>query len=134
MAFHFSIIIYAHALAVPGPTMVTVTSSMESPIISGIDVVLTCAVELSTDLASILSIGVAITWTGPSGMLSSTSMPVMSGTFPPTYTGTLLLSAVMSNGIYTCQAMCISSSPYLLPSGSIRNNITITIGKMITLL
>ena len=114
--------------------MVTVTGSMESPIISGINVMLTCTVELSTDLANVSSIGVAITWTGPSGMLSSTSMPVMSGAFPPSYTGTLLLRAVTSNGTYTCQAMCISSSPYLLPSGSIRNNITITIGKMITLL
>ena len=126
--------LYAHALAVPGRTMVTVTGSMESPIISGIDVMLTCTVELSTDLASVSSIGVAITWTGPSGTLSSTSMPVMSGAFPPTYTGTLLLSAVLSNGTYTCQAMCISSSLYLLSSGSIRNNITITIGKMATLL
>ena len=113
--------------------MVTVTSSLESPIASGVNVTLTCAVELNTDLASVSSVGVAITWTGPSGMMSSTSMPMMSGISPPTYTETLMLSAVMSDGTYTCQATTISTSPHLLPSGSVSNDIMITIGKMITL-
>ena len=114
--------------------MVTISSSLESPITFGDDVTLTCTVELSTDLASVSSVSVAITWTGSSGMLSSSSMPVMSGTSPPTYTKTLMLSAVMSDGTYTCQAMTISTSPYLLPSGSMSDDIMITIGKMITLL
>ena len=114
--------------------MVTVSSSLESPIASGVDVTLTCAVELSTALASVSSVGVAITWTGPLGMLSSSSMPVISGTSPPTYTDMLMLSAVMSDGTYTCQAMAISTSPYLLPSGSVSDDIMITVGKMITLL
>ena len=109
--------------------MVTITSSLDSPIASGVDITLTCAVELSTDLASVSSVGVAITWTGPTGMLSSTSMPVMSGTSPPVYTATLMLSAVMSDGTYTCQAMTISSSPYLLPSGLMSNSTMISIGK-----
>ena len=117
--------------AVPGPTMVTVTSDVASPISSGVDVTLTCTVELSTDLASISLVGVAITWTGPSGMLSSSSMSMMSGTSPPTYTDTLLLSEVMSDGTYTCQAMTISTSPYLLSSGSMSSDIMITVGKMI---
>ena len=120
-------------LAVPDPAMVTISSSLESPITSDVDVTLTCTVELSTDLASVSSVGVAITWTGPSGMLSSSSMPVMSGTSPPTYTDTLLLSAVMSDGTYTCQAMTISTSPYFLPSGSMSSDIMITVGKKITL-
>ena len=120
-------------LAVPDPAMVTIASSLDSPITFGTDVALTCTVELSTDLANVPSIGVAITWTGPSGMLSSSSMPVMSGTSPPTYTDTLMLSAVMSDGTYTCQAMTISTSPYLLPSGSMSNDFMITVGKKITL-
>lgn len=120
--------------AVPDPTMVTVTSDLASPISSDDDVTLTCTVELSTDLASISSmISVAVTWTGPSGMLQSSSVPVMSGTSPPTYTSTLLLSAVMSDGTYTCQAMTTSSLSYLLSSGSVSNDIMITIGKMIIL-
>ena len=120
-------------LAVPDLAMVTVSSSLESPITSGDDVTLTCTVELSTSLASVSSVSVAITWTGPSGMLSSSSMPVMSGTSPPTYTETLMLIAVMSDGTYTCQAMTISTSPYLLPSGSTSSDIMITVGKKITL-
>jgi hypothetical protein len=59
-------------------------------------------------------------------------MPMMSGTSPPTYTDTLMLSEVMSDGTYTCQAMTISTSPHLLPSGSTSDDIMITIGKMIT--
>ena len=115
--------------------MVTVSSSLDSPIVSDDDVTLTCTVELSTDLASVSSVGVAITWIGPSGMiLFTSSMPVVSGTSPPTYIDTLMLSAVMSNSTYTCQAMTISTSPYLLPSGSVSNGIMITVGKMITLL
>ena len=109
--------------------MVTVSSSLESPITSGVDVTLTCTVELRIDLANVPSVGVAITWTGPSGMLLSTSMPVILGTSPPTYTDTLMLSAVMSGGTYICQAMIISTSPYLLPSGSVSNDIMITIGN-----
>ena len=118
------------SLAVPSATMVTVISSLESPIASGVDVTLTCAVELSTELANISSVGVSITWTGPSGMLSSTSMPVMSGTSPPTYIDALLLSAVMSDGAYTCHTITISTSPHLLSSWSVSNDTMITIGKM----
>ena len=114
--------------------MVTVTSSLESPIASGVNVTLTCTAELSTDLAGVSSVGVNIIWTGPSGTLSSTRMTVILGTSPPTYTDTLMLSAVMSDGTYTCQAMAISTSPYLLPSGSMSSDVTITIGKEITLL
>ena len=116
--------------AVPDPTMVTITSDLNSPITSGDEVTLTCTVALSADLSSVSSVGVAITWTGPSGMLSSSSMPMMSGTSPPMYTTTLLLSAVMSNGTYTCQAMTTSSSSYLLSSGSTSGDIMITVGKM----
>ena len=116
---------------VPGPTMVTVTSDLDSPVTASVDVILTCTVELSTDLASISSVGVVITWTGPSGMMSSSRMPMMSGTSPPTYTDTLLLSEVMSDGTYTCQAMTISTSSYLLSSGPVSNDIMITVGKMI---
>ena len=123
-----------HPLAVPDPTMVTVTSSVESPITSGVGVTLTCTVELSTALASISLVNVAVTWTGPSGMLSSSSRPVMSGISPPTYTDTLMLNAVMSDGTYTCQSMTISTSPHLLSSGSRSNDIMITVGKKITLL
>ncbi len=115
----------------PSPTTVTVTSSMESPITSGADVTLTCAVELSAALASVPSVSVAITWTGPTGVLQSNSMPVMS---PPTYTDTLLVDAVMSDGTYICEAITISSSPYLLSSGLVSDDVMIIIGKMVTLL
>ena len=111
--------------------MVTVTSDPASPVSSGDDVTLTCTVELSTDLSSVSSVGVAITWTGPSGPLTSTSMPMMSGSSPPLiYTNTLLLSEVMTGGTYSCQAMTTSLLSYLLSSGSMSGDITISIGKV----
>ena len=107
-------------------------SDLGGSITSGVDVTLTCTVELNPDLISVSSISVTMTWTGPSGVLSSGSVPTMTGNSPPTYTSTLVLSAVMSvdDGDYSCQAMTVSSSPYLFSSGSISNSISISIRKL----
>ena len=118
--------------AVPDPSRMTVMSDLGNLVISGVDVTLTCTVELNSDLAGVSTIGVTTAWTGPSGVLSSGSVPMMTGNPPPTYTSTLILSAVTSDddGNYTCQATTISSSPYLLSSASISKSITISVGKI----
>ena len=118
--------------AVPDPSRVTVMSDLGSLVFSGVDVTLTCTVELNPDLASVSTISVTTAWAGPSGVLSSGSVPMMTENSPTTYTSTLVLSAVMSvdDGDYTCQATTISSSPYLFSSGSTSNSITISVGKI----
>ena len=116
----------------PDPSSVTVVSDLGSSIAPEVDVTLTCTVELNSDLASVLTVSVTIAWTGPSGMLSSGSVPVMVGNSPTVYTSTLVLNAVMSDdaGNYSCQAMTISLSPYLFSSGSISSSIMIGVGKL----
>ena len=96
------------SIAVPQPTMNIAVPP--GPLYTGTNVTITCNIALNSRVDSVVM--VAVTWTGPSGvmiasneryMLSDVSMTTES---PPTFQATLTFTPLIqaNNGIYTCQA------------------------------
>ena len=110
------------------------SSSIPNPIPPfGLDVTLTCAVELSQALE--VPVIVNTTLTTPAGFTThNTAQPVMGSLI--NYTTEFMISSFRRNesGLYTCGATVSLPSYYMNESNSVTHSVRVTTGKMFTAL
>ena len=116
-----------HTIA-PTPNSVNITSIPPSPIRPvGSAVTLTCTVVLSP--AVDVSVTVNTVWTGPDGLMTTTTaQPVIGST--TIYASTAMVSSFGrdQSGVYICMATVISTSSFILYSNSYHGAARVSIG------
>ena len=116
---------------VPPPTAVTVTASLDGPILSGSLLTLTCSIEL------IEAVNIAVTvntvWSGPPGTQFTTTTSVATRMTATSYTSTATISSVETSdsGEYTCTATVSSTSPFLTDSENLLGSTNIVVGMFL---
>ena len=112
---------------VPAPSSIHITSIPASPIRPvGSDVTLTCTVVLSP--AVDVPVTVSTVWTGPDGVMLSTSDPVKTNLIRYTSTAMVTSFGRDQSGVYNCTATISSMSSFISDSSSSRGTARVSVG------